>query len=116
MSFILSDQTPSRLFTCVTTLPSLKILFRVGHPCNTILIGNPKEQDLLMLQKNRQALVLNGVTGEKYIIETLDYALTNHFCPYCKSVLEIQAESCNACGNPLHDELIKASDDFNLDL
>jgi len=129
MSFILSDQTPSRLFACVTTLPSLKILFRVGHPCNTILIGNPKEQDLLMLQKNQQALVLNGVTGEKYIIETLDYALPDtfdgkyydleefmNFCPYCKSVLEINAEFCDACGNPLYDDLIKASDDFNIDL
>lgn len=129
MSFILSDQTPSRLFTCVTTLPSLKILFRVGHPCNTILIGNPKEQDLLMLQKNRQALVLNGVSGEKYIIETLDYVLPDtddeiyrefeefmEFCPYCKTSLEIDAEFCNACGNPLFDDLVKASDEFNLDL
>jgi hypothetical protein len=116
MSFILSDQTPSRLFTCVTTLPSLKFLFRVGHPCNTTLIGNPKEQDFLMLQKNRQALILNGISGEKYIIETIDYQLPSkirvnssdtenieNFCPYCKGNVEIDSTSCELCGNPISD-------------
>ncbi len=123
MSFILSDQTPSRLFTCVTTLPSLKILFRVGHPCNTTLIGNTKEQDFLMLQKNRQALILNGVSGEKYIIETMDYHLPHQiegkasnienlekYCPYCKNLIDNDSMFCDSCGNPLLDDLIKGSD------
>ncbi len=112
-SFILSDQTPSRLFDCVITLPSLKILFRVGHPCNTRLVGNQKEQDFLMLQKNRQALVLNGITGEKYIIETLDFSLPHQgpegsirsiddqrFCEYCGTQVDSDAKFCDCCGKP----------------
>lgn len=75
LSFILSDQTPSRLFNCVATLPSIKILFRLGFPCNTLFTSNPRETDFLNLQKNRQALVYNGIMGEKYVIETLDYLI-----------------------------------------
>jgi len=104
LSFILSDQTPSRLFECVTLLPSLKIVFRVGYPCNTRMIGNPKEQEFLMLQKNRQALILNGITGEKYVIETLDFITPRdkkkvffnnrnkvEICPYCETKIDFDS-------------------------
>jgi hypothetical protein len=120
LSFILSDQTPSRLFDCVTTLPSLKIIFRVGYPCNTTMIGNSKEQDFLILQKNRQALVFNGITGEKYIIETLDFTPPNAkpleemtekekeiICPYCKTEVDNVDSFCNYCGKPLIAEIIR---------
>ena len=113
LSFILSDQTPSRLFDCVTLLPSLKIVFRVGYPCNTRMIGNPKEQEFLMLQKNRQALILNGITGEKYVIETLDFNIPNRngnelydkkikvdICPYCETKVDFDSNFCLYCGKP----------------
>ena len=113
LSFILSDQTPSRLFDCVTLLPSLKIVFRVGYPCNTRMIGNPKEQEFLMLQKNRQALILNGITGEKYVIETLDFIIPNkngnklydkknkiEICPYCETKIDFNSNFCIYCGKP----------------
>jgi GTPase SAR1 family protein len=114
LSFILADQTPSRLFDCVTTLPSLKIIFRVGYPCNKIMIGNPNEQELLMLQRNRQALVLNGISGHKYLIESLDFVLPNKIkgenkdvinCPYCHTPVDNDAEYCMFCGKPLVLEL-----------
>ncbi|MFX1499936.1 MAG: hypothetical protein ACFFDH_03110 [Promethearchaeota archaeon] len=127
LSFILADQTPSRLFECVTLLPSLKIVFRVGYPCNTRMIGNPKEQEFLMLQKNRQALILNGITGEKYVIETLDFKLPDMrehqldyiktkigYCPYCDTKIDFNSSFCIYCGKPFLVDL----EDFhkNLDI
>jgi hypothetical protein len=98
LSFILSDQTPSRLFDCVVTLPSLKIVFRVGYPCNTKIIGNPKEQEFIMLQKNRQALILNGITGEKSVIETLDFKLPSITPPDINESEDI-GKVCDYCGS-----------------
>jgi len=128
LSFILSDQTPSRLFDCVTTLPSLKIIFRVGYPCNTIMIGNPVEQEFLMLQKNRQALILNGINGEKFIIETLDFKVNKQelreqineshdkiICPYCSNPADDNDFICAYCGEPLSLDLLDSQNKFNLD-
>ncbi len=82
-----------------------------------------------MLQKNRQALILNGVSGEKYIIETIDYLLPHQiedeasdfdnlevFCPFCKNSVDNDSMFCQSCGNPIIDDLIKESDSFDLDL
>jgi len=131
LSFMLSDQTPSRLFECVTTLPSLKIIFRVGYPCNKTMIGNPVEQEFLMCQKNRQALVLNGVNGEKFIIETLDFKLNNqveiekieeidelpeqNLCPFCRNPTNDDDFMCSHCGEPLSPDLLDSQNRFNID-
>lgn len=128
LAFILSDQTPSRLFGCVALLPSLKIIFRVGYPCNTVMIGNPKEQEFLMLQKNRQALILNGITGEKYVIETLDFEkpeLTKKeafhaknilvVCSFCGTPLDCNLDICVYCGNPSLPDLGKYLESINAD-
>lgn len=127
LSFILSDQTPSRLFDCVTLLPSLKIIFRVGYPCNTRMIGNPKEQEFLMLQKNRQALILNGITGEKYVIETLDFITPRdkkkeffnnrnkvEICPYCETKIDFVSDFFIYCGKPFITNLENSPE--NLDI
>jgi len=123
LSFIIADQTPSRLFESVTTLPSLKIIFRVGFPCNNTLLGNPVEQDFLMCQKNRQALVLNGITGEKFIMETIEVKpekihvkdqvnieeLPDRYpCPFCMEIIQNTDLLCPYCAesvlpNPLDD-------------
>jgi len=123
LSFIIADQTPSRLFESVTTLPSLKIIFRVGFPCNNTLLGNPVEQDFLMCQKNRQALVLNGITGEKFIMETIEVKpekihvkdqvnieeLPDRYpCPFCMEIIQNTDLLCPFCyesvlPNPLDD-------------
>ncbi|MFX1499796.1 MAG: ATP-binding protein [Promethearchaeota archaeon] len=126
LSFMIADQTPSRLFESVYTLPSLKILFRLGYPCNTIFTGNNKEQDYLSLQKNRQALVLNGINGEKYVVETLDFMVQKKLrypektikisnCPYCKSLIDHKAKYCNYCENPLLADLPKPPKEMLLD-
>ncbi|NVM19715.1 MAG: hypothetical protein HWN80_18580 [Candidatus Lokiarchaeota archaeon] len=128
LSFILSDQTPSRLFDCVTTLPSLKIIFRVGYPCNTTMLGNPVEQEFLMCQKNRQALILNGINGEKFIIETLDLKvdkpevkeemIESHdkiLCPYCGKPAKDTDLMCSNCSEPLVSELLDSQNRFNLE-
>jgi len=73
LAFILADQTPHLLFKCVSTLPSLKILFRLDYNSSELFTNNKEELDLITFQKNRQALVLNGVTAERYIIKTFNY-------------------------------------------
>ncbi|MFX1297201.1 MAG: hypothetical protein ACFFD2_20405, partial [Promethearchaeota archaeon] len=73
LSFIIADQTPSDLFNCVTKLPSFKILFRLGDECIKRFISIIKEQEFLSLLKNRQALVLDGVRGQRYVVETINY-------------------------------------------
>ena len=131
LSFILSDQTPSRLFECVTTLPSLKIIFRVGYTCNKTMIGNPVEQEFLMCQKNRQALVLNGVNGEKFIIQTLDFKLNKqveiekieeidelpdqNLCSFCRNPTNDEDFMCSHCGEPLSPDLLDSQNRFNID-
>jgi len=128
LSFILSDQTPSRLFDCVTTLPSLKIIFRVGYPCNTTMLGNPAEQEFLMCQKNRQALILNGINGEKFIIETRDFKVDQpepkeqviethdtNLCPYCSKPVSDNDLMCSYCSEPLAPDLLDSQNRFNLE-
>ncbi len=125
LSFIIVEQIPSRLFEAVITLPSLKILFRLGYPCNTLFTGNAKEQNYLTLQKNRQALVLNGIIGEKYVIETLDTSIqpqiaymngnTKKLCYNCNSLIDYEAKYCMFCGKTLLPDLKTPSEDSYLD-
>ncbi|MFX1599710.1 MAG: hypothetical protein ACFFB6_03865, partial [Promethearchaeota archaeon] len=73
LSFILADQLPHRLFSCVTALPSLRILFRLSHLDNVIFTHNQRIQEYLTLQKNRHAIVLNGNNEEFFVIKTMDH-------------------------------------------
>ncbi|MFW9970119.1 MAG: hypothetical protein ACFFDF_07960 [Candidatus Odinarchaeota archaeon] len=73
LSLILADQLPHRLFSCITALPSLKILFRLSHLDNIIFTHNQKIQEYLTLQKNRYALILNGNNEEMFVIKTIDH-------------------------------------------
>jgi len=72
LSFILADQEPNRLFNCISTLPSLKFLFRLGYPDNALFSGDRNEQNFLSIQRNRYVLILNGITGERFIFRTLN--------------------------------------------
>lgn len=120
LSFILSDQTPSRLFDCVSLLPSLKILFRLGFPCNVKLISNNEEQEFLSYQKNRQALVINGINGEKFIIETMDFypikpILTeDRFCVKCYKKIDKNEYFCPNCMNSLQSNRLDTPEEFYL--
>ena len=73
LAFILADQTPHLLFNCVSSLPSLKILFRLGYQSSQLFTNDKQELDLITFQKNRQALILNGISAERYVIKTFDY-------------------------------------------
>lgn len=72
LSFILADQEPNRLFSCISTLPSLKFLFRLGYPDNALFSGDRNEQNFLSIQRNRYVLILNGITGERFVFRTLN--------------------------------------------
>ena len=72
LAFVFSDNTPWRLFECVLTLPSLKILFRLGHPCEELFTNDLEEQRFISLLKNRQAFVLNGITSDRFVMQTID--------------------------------------------
>lgn len=73
LSLIIADQTPHRLFSCVTALPNLKILFRLSHLDNEMFTHNHEIQEYLTLQKNRHAIIMNGNNEEIFIIKTIDY-------------------------------------------
>ena len=75
VGFIIVDQSPSRLFDDVASQPSIKILFRQDYPNNILFSEDPFERQLLTQLSNRLALVINGATGEKYLIKSLDYCL-----------------------------------------
>jgi len=120
LSFIISDQTPSRLFECVSLLPSLKILFRLGFPCNVKLISNIEEQEFLTNQKNRQALVINGINGEKFIIETMDFyplkpkLMTDRNCVYCHKKINKNEHFCLNCKNTLKPNTFDSPEEYLL--
>ena len=73
VGFIIADQSPKRLFDDVSSQPSIKIIFRVDYPNNTLFSEDIKERQLLTQLSHRHALNINGATGEKYLIKTLDY-------------------------------------------
>ena len=110
IAFILSDPIPSEIFKCIISLTSIKILFRIGYPCFTLFTNNVDEQDFLVSQENRRALVINGINREKYAIWTPDFYFSKSFknlirnslkriCPNCKNTIDNNAKYCSICGN-----------------
>ena len=75
VGFIIADQSPSQLFEDVASQPSIKVIFRQDYPNNTLFSEDPFERQKLTQLENRLALVINGATGEKYLIKSLDYDL-----------------------------------------
>ena len=75
VGFIIADQSPKRLFDDVSSQPSIKIIFRVDYPNNILFSEDIKERQLLTQLSNRLALVINGATGEKYLIKTSDFQI-----------------------------------------
>ncbi|MFX1395776.1 MAG: ATP-binding protein [Promethearchaeota archaeon] len=73
VGFVLADQSPSSLFGDVVAQPSLKVIFRQDYPNNLMFSESPTERQALTQLPNRIALVLNGATGEKFLVKTLDF-------------------------------------------
>jgi len=73
VGFIIADQSPARLFEDVASQPSIKIIFREDYPNNLLFSEDSYERQILIQLQNRLALVINGATGEKFLIKTLDY-------------------------------------------
>jgi len=73
LSFFIADNIPNKLFSCVLSLPSLKILFSLNNLDSKLFTNNLKTQEYLMLQKPRHALILDGNNEEIYVIKTPDY-------------------------------------------
>ncbi len=70
------DHESYRLFECIVELTGLKILFRMGERGAELFSKNKNEQSILTQQKNREALILNRTTSEKYQIKTIDIELS----------------------------------------
>ncbi|MBN1803040.1 MAG: ATP-binding protein [Candidatus Lokiarchaeota archaeon] len=72
VGFVLADQSPSTLFGDVVTQPSVKVIFRQDYPNNLLFSESSDERQSITQFPNRIALILNGATGEKYLIKTID--------------------------------------------
>ena len=77
VGFVIADQSPARLFDDVVSQPSIKVIFREDYPNNLLFSEDPVERQILTQLPNRLALVINGATGEKYLMKTLEYSLIN---------------------------------------
>jgi len=75
VGIIIADQSPSRLFDEVVSQPSIKIVFREDYPNNTLFSESPIERQILTQLPNRTALVGNGATGEKYLINSIEFTV-----------------------------------------
>jgi predicted amidophosphoribosyltransferase len=71
---------------------------------------------------------LNGINGEKFIIETLDFKVNKqelkeqinepynkNLCPYCNNPVDDNDFMCSYCGEPLSPDLLDSQNRFNLD-
>jgi len=76
---VIADQSPSRLFDDVVSQPSIKVIFREDYPNNLLFSEDPVERQILTQLANRLTLIINGATGEKYLIKTLNYNLIDNF-------------------------------------
>jgi len=105
---VLADHLPNNLFEGVYKLPSIKVIFRSDKDFLQYISNYPEEQDDLANQKNRRALILDGVNARRFAIHTIDYSYQkqiNEFgssikinCPNCKELLEMNAKFCHKCG------------------
>ncbi len=75
VGIVIADQSPSLLFDDVTSQPSIKVIFRVDYPNNLLFSEDHLERQILTQLPHRLALVINGATGEKYLIETLGFQI-----------------------------------------
>ncbi|KKK41138.1 MAG: hypothetical protein Lokiarch_45250 [Candidatus Lokiarchaeum sp. GC14_75] len=105
---MLADHLPNNLFEGVYKLPSIKVIFRSDKDFLQYISNYPEEQDDLANQKNRRALILDGVNARKFAIHTIDYSYQEQInesgssrkihCPNCKELLEMSAKFCHKCG------------------
>jgi DNA helicase HerA-like ATPase len=70
LGFILSDVTPSDLFTAATKLPSIKILFCMGETSIRRFTHMVEDHKYLLLLRHRHALVLDGNNANRYSMKT----------------------------------------------
>ncbi|KKN08177.1 hypothetical protein LCGC14_1059330 [marine sediment metagenome] len=105
---VLADHLPNNLFEGVYKLPSIKVIFRSDKDFLQYISNFPEEQDDLANQKNRRALILDGVNARKFAIHTIDYSYQEQinesgssgemYCSNCKELLEMSTKFCHKCG------------------
>ncbi len=64
--FIIEDDQPQEFYPCILNKTPLKILFRLWYLQNKSLKLNQNELECLERLRNREALVLNELTGERF--------------------------------------------------
>lgn len=75
ISFILTDQKPSRLYDSSHQTPMIYLIFRTPHSCSHLFATYEDELDFIQSLPHRRALLINGVKGYKYIIHTPDFKI-----------------------------------------
>ena len=105
VGLITATQLPISLFEDVYKQPSLKVIFRTEKDYIKVITNNPQEQDDLINQEDRRALVLDGVHGRKFAIYTMDFSYHRNFfqkgeiiCPHCNADVPNNLKFCNSCG------------------
>ncbi len=72
LGIVKSEQKPSLLLDTAIDSAEIKILFGLGYPNNEIFTGNANNREMLSNLKPRYALVINDLTGERYLCKIID--------------------------------------------
>ena len=64
---------PFQSFISSINISNQIVSFTEDYPNNLLFSEDPTERQILKQLANRLALVINGATGEKYLVKTLDY-------------------------------------------
>jgi hypothetical protein len=56
--------------------PSIKVISREDYQYNLLFSEDPVERQILTQLANRLSLIINGATGERYLIKTIHFMLT----------------------------------------
>lgn len=64
---------PFQSFISSINISNQIVSFTEDYPNNLLFSEDPTERQILKQLANRLALVINGATGEKYLVKTLEY-------------------------------------------
>lgn len=78
LSFMFADQNPYMLINVAYSGPCIKVLFNIDHLSSTLFSEDPYERRIMTNLKNREALMLNDITREKYMFRTNDVFLNEN--------------------------------------
>jgi len=78
LSFMFADQNPYMLVNFAYSGPCIKVLFNIDHLSSALFSEDPHERRIMTNLKNREALMLNDITREKYMFRTNEVFLSGN--------------------------------------